>query len=213
MQDVETEELAIFTEHMERIGTRTRAEVHARGYWHETFHCWFLKEEQGKILLFFQLRAAQKKDFPNTLDITVAGHLLSHETPRDGIREMQEELGLHVSFEELIEIGIIKDQIILGELHDFEFCHSYFYRMEQPLDTLILQEEEVQGIFSLALHDFECLIRQEATTIEAHGYLRQADGTLQPAQKSCTITDFCPHHASYYLEIVRRATGLLGPLT
>jgi isopentenyldiphosphate isomerase len=206
---METEELAIFTDNMERIGTRTRAEVHAHGYWHETFQCWFLKEEKGKHFLLFQLRAAQKKDFPNTLDITVAGHLLSHETPRDGIREIREELGLELAFEDLIEIGIIKDQITLGELKDYEFCHSYFYHLTQPLDTFVLQEEEVQGIFCLALTDFERLIQQATKSIDAHGYLRQANGALQISEKQCTITDFCPHNAQYYLEIIHKAQQLI----
>jgi isopentenyldiphosphate isomerase len=206
---METEELAIFTENMERIGTRTRAEVHARGYWHETFQCWFIQEDKGEHFLLFQLRAAQKKDFPNTLDITAAGHLLSHETPRDGLREIREELGLNLSFEDLIANGIIKDQILCGELKDYEFCHSYFYRLTQSLDTFILQEEEVQGIFCIALNDFERLIRQETKIIDACGYLRQTDGTLQLSQKRCKVTDFCPHNALYYLEIIHNAQRIL----
>lgn len=205
---METEELAIFSDKMERIGTRTRAEVHARGYWHETFQCWFIKEEHGKHFLLFQLRAAQKKDFPNTLDITVAGHLLSYETPRDGIREIREELGLDLAFEDLIEMGIIKDQILLGELKDNEFCHSYFYHLTQPLDTFILQEEEVQGIFCIALADFESLMRQEIESVMAHGYLRQTNGRLQSSEKQCQITDFCPHNAHYYLTIIEKAKML-----
>lgn len=206
---METEELAIFTENMERIGTRTRAEVHARGYWHETFQCWFIKEENKRTFLLFQLRAAQKKDFPNTLDITAAGHLLSHETPRDGVREIREELGLHLAFEDLIETGIIKDHILLGELKDYEFCHSYFYQLTQPLDTFVLQEEEVQGVFWIELDDFERLILLEIKRIGANGYLRQADGTLQLSKKRYKLADFCPHNAHYYLEIIHTARRLM----
>lgn len=33
------ERLAIFDEHYHKIGEAIRDEVHAKGYWHEVFHC------------------------------------------------------------------------------------------------------------------------------------------------------------------------------
>jgi isopentenyldiphosphate isomerase len=78
------EKLSIFDEDYNRLGERTREEVHANGYWHETFHCWLAHydEDSEEDYIYFQLRSDRKKDYPGLLDITAAGHILSHELIR-----------------------------------------------------------------------------------------------------------------------------------
>ena len=56
--------LKIFDEHKNQIGTANREEVHQKGYWHETFHCWFIGEEMGIDYIYFQIRSDFKKRFP-----------------------------------------------------------------------------------------------------------------------------------------------------
>ena len=68
-----------------------REEIHRLGYWHETFHCWFVKKVHNEWMIYFQLRSKEKADYPLLLDITAAGHLLAGETINDGIREIDEE--------------------------------------------------------------------------------------------------------------------------
>lgn len=99
--------LTIFDEAGSRTGTAPREEVHRLGHWHETFHCWFISKDQEIPCIYLQLRSEQKHDYAGLLDITAAGHLLANETVEDGIREVQEELGLEISFEELIPLGTI----------------------------------------------------------------------------------------------------------
>ncbi|GER90820.1 putative Nudix hydrolase [Dictyobacter vulcani] len=206
---METEQLAIFTEQMERIGVQSRAEVHAQGSWHETFHCWFVQEVDGKHYLLFQQRAAQKKDFPALLDITAAGHLLSYETPRDGVREIQEELGLTLTFTDLFPAGIIQDPILLGSFLDREFCHVYLYKLTQPITALILQRDEVAAIVQITVEDFAQLLQQKVHTIPGHNYLSDQDNIQQVTHSSYKITDFCPHNPEYYQAILHHAEQLL----
>lgn len=97
-----SERLKIFDEDRFQIGIATRDEVHRFGFWHETFHCWFVSEEAGTYYIYLQLRSATKKDYPNLLDITAAGHLLADETVQDGIREIKEEIGIDLTIEDLI---------------------------------------------------------------------------------------------------------------
>lgn len=94
---MENELLKVFDSEGTLKGTASRAEVHKRGLWHETFHCWFLSKEDGRIFIHFQLRGPDKKNFANMLDITAAGHLSSDESVKDGVREIKEELGISLT--------------------------------------------------------------------------------------------------------------------
>ncbi|MEK4700857.1 hypothetical protein MKX47_14755 [Solibacillus sp. FSL R7-0668] len=51
------------------------------------------------------MRSKLKKDYPNQFDITAAGYLLATETVLDGVRELYEELGINIAFEELKALG------------------------------------------------------------------------------------------------------------
>ncbi|MGB2992011.1 MAG: NUDIX hydrolase, partial [Paenisporosarcina sp.] len=90
MQEV----LSIFDENHQKIGEQSRDVIHTEGHWHETFHCWIVQMKLDVPYLYFQQRSKVKKDFPNLYDITAAGHLLAHEMVHDGLREVEEELGL-----------------------------------------------------------------------------------------------------------------------
>jgi isopentenyldiphosphate isomerase len=62
---MKTEKLNIVDEQYHLIGSATREEVHQKGHWHETFHCWIISKEDGKDFILFQLRSNQKRDFPS----------------------------------------------------------------------------------------------------------------------------------------------------
>lgn len=140
---MENELLKIFDEHRNPIGTASREEVHRLGYWHETFHCWFIGREVEKDYIYFQIRSDAKKDYPGLLDITAAGHLLATETVLDGVREVKEEIGVNVSFKELISIGMIDYSVTTGELIDKELAHVYLYKCQNSFEDYELQKEEV----------------------------------------------------------------------
>ncbi|PJO45388.1 NUDIX hydrolase, partial [Lysinibacillus xylanilyticus] len=120
---MEQEIVKVFNEQHEQIGTATRAEVHEKGLWHETFHCWLVNEDY----IYFQIRSSQKKDYPGLLDITAAGHLLAVETVESGIREVKEELGLNIDVHEVVKMGMTSCSIVSENMIDNEFCHVYIY--------------------------------------------------------------------------------------
>ena len=41
-----SEVLDIFDAKMNQIGTASRDEVHQKGYWHQTFHCWIVRNRE-----------------------------------------------------------------------------------------------------------------------------------------------------------------------
>lgn len=124
---MESELLKVFDENRKEIGVAPRSEVHRKGLWHETFHFWLVRNDPAGVKIYFQLRSKDKKDWPNLLDITAAGHLLAKETVEDGIREVEEEIGIPVGFESLISLGVIQNQVRVEDFLDHEFCHVFMY--------------------------------------------------------------------------------------
>jgi isopentenyldiphosphate isomerase len=200
---MEKETLTIFDQAGTHIGTATRDEVHRKGYWHETFHCWFIKWEKEKCYLYFQLRSKDKKDYPNLLDITAAGHILSHETFEDGIREVREETGVEVRFQELTPMGIIPYEVIMNDFIDRERAHLFLYEFQGELDEFTLQAEEVLGIFRVELSIFERLVNKEVSNLNLEGF-QLTDNRKEVKTLTATKADFVPHEDSYYNEVLQR---------
>ena len=202
----------IYDEHMNWIGVAPRREVHAKGLWHQTFQCWIVSNEDPEPVLLLQLRHPDKDLFPNLLDISCAGHLGAGETIQDGVRELEEELGLHVKFEELAACGIFAEvDFISEELIDREFCHVFFYRCDLPLSSYVMQPEEVSGLFAVSLKEFESLIRKKVDHVGAKGLKRHQDGRIEETSQFISHADLVPHPEHYYDILFRKLSeeGLL----
>ncbi len=86
--------------------TVPRDEAHRSGAWHGAFHCLIIYEREGGNYALFQLRSAQKLIAPGKFDVSVGGHYAAGEgVAVAGPREIKEELGLDVAFEELLPLG------------------------------------------------------------------------------------------------------------
>lgn len=200
---METELLRIFNEEHEPIGVATRAEIHEKGYWHETFHYWLMEKEQGIDYIFLQLRSPKKKDYPHLLDITAAGHILANETVEDGIREVKEEIGLTVHMEELVSLGILKYSVKMKPLLDNELAHVYLHRSNVLFDSFVLQEEEVAGMYRMKFADFSALWRDEQENIPMKGF-EVKNGEKYFCEKSVGKEQFVPHDQVFYNALINK---------
>ncbi|MEH7415833.1 NUDIX domain-containing protein [Neobacillus drentensis] len=197
---MDTEQLKIFDQAKNEIGVATREEVHRKGYWHEVFHCWFVNGDN----LILQLRSEQKKENPSLFDITAAGHLLAVETVEDGVREVKEELGVDLTFEDLKPLGIIDYCSIQGKYIDNEIAHVFLYKCPVEIDQFILQKEEVAGIVKVHFYDFCELWNGMKDAIRVAGYEIKADGSKQVINKLVGRGQFVPHPAGYYETIIKK---------
>lgn len=199
---LQVESLKIFDEFGNHIGEATRDEVHKKGYWHETFHCWLMSIENGIPMIYFQKRSQTKKDFPNLLDITAAGHLLAHETVSDGIREVHEELGIEVNIEEVISLGVVKNSINLQNFHDHELSHVFLLKRNEPFTKFNLQKEEVSGIVKANFneyYDFAYGLRQ---SIEVEGFEVNAQDEKITVRKTVYKEHFVTHENNYLFSVL-----------
>jgi isopentenyldiphosphate isomerase len=201
---LENEQLKIFDKNRNQIGVATREDIHRLGYWHETFQCWFIREEKGTVYLYLQLRSNTKKDYPNLLDITAAGHLMADETVRDGIREIKEEIGIELSFQELIPLGIIDYCVINEGLIDKEIANVFLYKSNKSFDDYTLQKEEVTGIVKTEFNDFAELWFDERETIKIKGFEIMENGNKKIIDEEVSRNKFVPHQVNFYKAVIEK---------
>lgn len=181
------------------VGTADREQVHQEGFWHQTFHCWLFRREEGAIRLLFQLRHPHRIANPDRLDVTAAGHIVHGEEPRDGVRELEEELGLRVDPDELISLGVWAEEMDLNQgWIDREYRHVHLYECRHPLSTFHLQPEEVSGLFEADLEEVRHLLTGEQKTVGLSGWVLREDGSRQEETRRVTCQDFVPHSPGYY---------------
>ena len=184
------EQLKVFDENYTYLRDESRDNVHLKGLWHETFHCWLLDEK----FVYIQKRSVVKKDFPGLYDITAAGHILSTETAADGIREVEEELGIDVDLSKLHSKGNVQDSIELSNFIDREFANVFLYESTFAASEFSLQQEEVESVHVVERKALIDLFVNEVMTVKCVNIF---DGTLT----EIGLIDFVPHERSYFEKV------------
>lgn len=191
----------IFDDNFKHIGTAPRNEVHRTGQWHQSFHCWLIRRVNKRQYVLFQRRGPEKSIYPNTLDITAAGHLTAGETPKDGVRELNEELGLNARYEDLVSLGVRCDVAIIGDVTNREFCHVYILESNRPLGEYKLQADEVSGLVQMEIRDCFRLFSGEAESVSVDGIELNKDGDKQSLSLTISQEDVIPRLDAYYLKV------------
>lgn len=147
---------------------RERSLVHRYGDRHRTSHVWIVRpgsSKEGGFDVLLQKRSAQKDSFPGCYDISSAGHI-----PAGGVclssalRELKEELGLNVSAEELIPIGMhdatVRASFYDRPFHNHELSAVYVLLRDVDPSILRLQTGEVESVLWM---DYDvCLAQMES---------------------------------------------------
>ncbi|MBK3494619.1 NUDIX hydrolase [Viridibacillus sp. YIM B01967] len=206
---MDSELLRIFDSNHEPIGEATREEVHTKGLWHETFHCWLVSKIGGQNYLYFQLRSACKKDYASQFDITAAGHLLANERAEDGIRELQEELGLPLKASDLKKLGVFETRIQQPSIIDLEFAHVYYVARDADFEGFHLQEEEVAGIVCAELGAVQDFYSGRSNTLYVEGFEVIESGEKIALSKNATYADFVGYNTSYMENVLAKLHEVL----
>jgi len=186
----------IYDEALNHIGVKPRDAVHRDGDWHQVFHCWVIgREANGDPYLILQKRR-DHLDYPNKIDISAAGHLKAGETVRDGLRELEEELGLRVAFEDLIPLGIRVGIHRIGEFVDCQICHVFLYECDRPLHAYHYQRAEIAGLVKLRINDAMSLFSGQVDCVKA------ASVGLDTADIALTREDFIKSVDNYVMKIL-----------
>jgi len=198
----------IYDEQLRSLGRATRGEAHTNGYWHRTFHCWIYEQRDDDIYIAFQQRQAEKDTNPLCYDITVAGHLTAGEQLQDAVREIAEEVGLLVQFEDLYHVMQVKEEAA-GKVHgkhyiDREISDVFALQCPRPLSTWQFQVEEVLAVYEAPLTGLRQLFLGQIENLEVSGYIQlqsSQPSSLQAHTTVITKDQFVPRPDHYYLQV------------
>jgi isopentenyldiphosphate isomerase len=145
---MDTEQLYIYDENINQIGISERNNVHKYGFWHKTFHVWFIIKQDNKWYLLFQRRSKFVATLPNKLDATVAGHSLISDSDMVNtiIRESKEEIGFTLQPNALIPLGIRTINIRENDFLNREYQYIYIYQFNKNISELIINEQELSSL-------------------------------------------------------------------
>lgn len=192
----------IYDESLRRIGVKCREAVHRDGDWHQVFHCWVIgREPDGGEFVILQMRTDDKDMYPGKLDISAAGHLEAGENVADGVREIEEELGLRVKFGDLVPLGRRLGISRYRDMVDCQISHVFLHECSQALADYNYRKEEISGLLKLPLDTGLSLLSGEAerALVEAVG--------LGADRVTIAADDFIPsvdHYALKALILAKR---------
>lgn len=148
--------------------TASKKEAHEKGLWHRAAHVWFVNN-QKEILL--QRRAKNRESHPDKYDISAAGHLSAGDSMVEGaLREIEEELGIKISEEELIYLGDISKESTQhnGTYINKEHDSVYLVKKDIPIEDFTISQEEVDHIKYIPLDEFKKWIVEEKPDLLMH---------------------------------------------
>lgn len=137
--------------------TVDRTVAHRNGIRHRTTHIWIVRRRGEQIEILLQKRAKYKDSFPGCYDISSAGHIPSGvDFVASGLRELQEELGIVIDADELIECGLHKT-FARNQFHDIPYVDNQVAKVfllwkDMEIEDMVLQEEEIESVMWM---DFE----------------------------------------------------------
>ena len=185
----------------------SRDEVHRNGTWHGAFHCLILFEQEGRGYALFQKRASAKKIAPEKFDVSVGGHYASGEDAQiAGPREIKEELGIDVQFNELLPLGRrIFVYCFSPGVREYEFQDVFLLQRFIRPESFILQQEEVDSVLGMEIEKGIDLFSGKTR----HNTFDLYTSGQAAIRISVSVGDFVPCLDQYYLKLLLLAKRYL----
>ncbi len=206
-----TELLEVFDAAARPTGiAKARAAVHRDGDWHLAFFCWIVRANGDRLELVLQKRAAHKDVWPGRFDASAAGHVRFGESAAEAAREIEEELGLRVSYAELTPVMRHREEHVHENgLVDREIHDVHLWRCDVPLDDY-RPGPEVSGVVSVPLDEVVALAKRERASLAATLVTFDAVGTPTNSQIVLGPDDLVPYANAYWDALARAARDHSG---
>lgn len=184
------EYIDIYDKDEKLLGYCEKEKAHNLGYWHKVIGCFIYNASSNKV--YFQVKnpkhnGINKKEY---LEITAGGHLISGETLQNGVREIKEETGLNVCFEDLIFLEKRKCNKKISKdywIKEFQYFYGLDLREFSLLDFKDFDRKEVVSFIEIDINDTIDLLMKRKNKISANK-LQHNDSV----KINLTIDDFDP---------------------
>jgi hypothetical protein len=121
--------------------------------WIGTFNLWIVQDKPIPSIVY-QQRSLDNAWAPGKLDVTAGGHYSAGEEIKDGMREVEEELGKRFRFKDLKYFGRkihVSPDVKGRERHNV--VDIFMIKDISPLESYKLQESEVYAICACPIED------------------------------------------------------------
>lgn len=145
-----TEQIDIFNTTNHQVGQCDKKEAHRKGLWHRTV-CFLLVDSKKKTIYFQDRTAASEMKTDDFFVKLNGGHLKAGEKVEDGVRELEEELGLKIDKAQLIPVGI--NQIAVDFSADYkirEFMYFFIIDLNQIPTKVLFTDREVKALIEFS---------------------------------------------------------------
>lgn len=170
------------------------------GDWLSVFAIWLYRKTPEPAILF-QGRSMKATVSPGVLDISAAGHYNAGESGLDGLRELQEELGIAVDSADCHAFGRhVNSYLDKVGRERRAVLSTYVSEFTEPLASLKLAEDEVETVFWVPLRPLVEMYRGVRPSIDIEGL----DYTGQPLARTVTMKDFFYNIDDYHFRNAER---------
>lgn len=121
--------------------------------WIGTFNLWIVQDKPIPAIVY-QQRSLDNSWAPGKLDVTAGGHYSAGEEIKDGMREVEEELGKNFKYSDLMYFGRklhVSPDVKGRERHNV--VDIFMIKDNSPLNSYELQESEVYSICACPIDD------------------------------------------------------------
>ena len=192
------------------VAEATRSEVHEQGLWHKTVHVWVFAPGLGDGHVLFQQRSAGKDIAPGMIDVAVGGHLNKGENPLAGaVRELGEELGLHVPASRLRFLGVRQSAHRFGQFVDREIQTVYGIVDNRGLEDYSVAAEEIAAIVHVPANEgLELFLGRVNRLVAPVFYSTNPGIATTTGARVLTNADFLPSVDGYFARVCLAAQHL-----
>lgn len=181
-----------------------RTEAHLNGLWHGCFHVWFISNVKDIPVIYIQQRSINKDFCGGLLDVTVGGHYVAGEKVIDGLREVEEEMNMSISFKDLIYLGRRVSMYHNEKGFNNEILDVFLYETTIHLEDIKFDPQEVSGLFAIPIQEMYKIFKEKNYRYTASGTIF-CNGIYKENYKVISKEDFIPTIDLYPYKIAIQA--------